>query len=150
MSRIVLALDLGNKTGWAVNTDSGIQSGTANFVPGKFDGYGMRFLRFERWLDETHSLASFQQVHFEQVQGMRGSDAARVFGGFLSSLSVWCEKRGIPYAGIPVGEIKRRTTGSGVAKKDAIIAAMRAKGHQPADDNEADALAILYLAMEVQ
>ena len=53
----------------------------------------------------------------------------------------------MPYRGVPVATIKRHATGKGNAGKDAVIAAMRAKGHQPGDDNEADALAILYWAL---
>ena len=34
------------------------------------------------------------------------------------------------------------------ASKADMIAAMQARGHQPVDDNEADALALLYLALK--
>jgi hypothetical protein len=38
----ILALDLGQKTGWAVrNTDGAIASGTVEFKPGRFEGGGM-------------------------------------------------------------------------------------------------------------
>jgi hypothetical protein len=49
---------------------------------------------------------------------------------------------------VPVGTIKRHATGKGNANKGLMIAAMRARGHSPADDNEADALALLYWAIE--
>ena len=48
---------------------------------------------------------------------------------------------------MPVGTIKRHATGKGNAGKDEVIAAMRARGFAPADDNEADALALLDWAM---
>ena len=54
----------------------------------------------------------------------------------------------IPYQGVPVGTIKRFIAGKGNADKDAVIAAIRARGFEPADDNEADALAILLWAIE--
>jgi Holliday junction resolvasome RuvABC endonuclease subunit len=44
----------------------------------------------------------------------------------------------------------RRVTGKGYADKAAVIAAVRARGFSPADDNEADALAILLWAIETQ
>ena len=44
--------------------------------------------------------------------------------------------------------IKRHATGKGNASKDMVIASMRARGHTPADDNEADALALLHLVTE--
>ena len=49
----------------------------------------------------------------------------------------------MPYQGVPVGTIKRFATGKGNADKAAMIAAMRARGYLPADDNEADAIALL-------
>ena len=48
---------------------------------------------------------------------------------------------------MPVGTIKRHITGRGNADKDAVIAAVRALGFDPADDNEADALALLHWAL---
>jgi Holliday junction resolvasome RuvABC endonuclease subunit len=47
-----------------------------------------------------------------------------------------------------VGTIKRYATGKGNASKNEVIAAMRARGFEPADDNEADAIAILLWALE--
>jgi hypothetical protein len=41
----ILALDLGQKTGWAVrNTDGAIASGTVEFKPGRFEGRDMIYL----------------------------------------------------------------------------------------------------------
>ena len=53
----------------------------------------------------------------------------------------------MPYQGVPVGTIKRFASGKGNAGKDAVIAAMRARGFAPSDDNEADALALLLWAI---
>jgi len=54
----------------------------------------------------------------------------------------------VPYEGIPVGTIKRHVAGKGNASKDEVIAAVRALGFEPEDDNEADALALLAWALE--
>ena len=55
--RCILALDLGTTTGWALRGHDGlITSGTASFRPGRFDGGGMRYLRFANWLGERISL----------------------------------------------------------------------------------------------
>jgi hypothetical protein len=139
----VLALDLGTVTGWAVRTpDGAIVSGTEMFRPGRFEGGGMRFLRFRNWLTEVHG-AGLTAVYFEEVRRHQGVDAAHVYGGFLAVLTAWCEGHAIPYAGVPVGAIKRHATGKGNADKGAMIGAARARGFSPADDNEADALALL-------
>ena len=52
--------------------------------------------------------------------------------------------------GVPVGTIKRFIAGKGNADKAAVIAAVRQRGFYPADDNEADAIAILLWAMETE
>ena len=50
----LLALDLGQKTGWAArNTDGAIASGTVEFKPGRFEGGSMVFLRYRAWLQEV-------------------------------------------------------------------------------------------------
>jgi Holliday junction resolvasome RuvABC endonuclease subunit len=56
----------------------------------------------------------------------------------------------VAYQGVPVGTVKRFATGKGNADKQAVLAAMRSRGFNPADDNEADALAILLWAMETR
>ena len=58
----------------------------------------------------------------------------------------WCEQRAIAYQGVPVGTIKHFITGKGNSNKQAVIEAVRARGFRPADDNEADAIAILLWA----
>jgi Holliday junction resolvasome RuvABC endonuclease subunit len=68
----------------------------------------------------------------------------------MATLTAWSELRGVPYAGVPVGTIKRHATGKGNANKDAMMAAARARGFSPADDNEADAIAILLWALETR
>ena len=78
------------------------------------------------------------------------TDAAHVHGGLLATLTAWCEQRGVAYQGVPVGTVKRHITGKGNADKAAVIAAVRARGYNPADDNEADAIAILLWAIETQ
>ena len=60
---------------------------------------------------------------------------------------MWCELRKIPYHGIGVGEIKKDFTGLGNAPKDTMIFAAEALGYAPADDNEADAIAIAHYAL---
>lgn len=109
----------------------------------------MRFLRFRSWLDHLLDGAkTIDLIHFEEVRRHAGTDAAHLYGGFLAHLSAWCELKHIPYQGVPVGTIKRHATGKGNAGKDAVIAAMRSKGFNPEDDNEADALAILTWAID--
>lgn len=146
----ILALDLGTTTGWALRGFDGlITSGTVSFKPGRYDGGGMRYLRFTNWLTEIDRLSGpIAAIYFEEVRRHVGTDAAHVFGGLLAVLTSWGELRGVPYQGVPVGTIKKHATGNGAASKQAMIDAARQRGFNPADDNEADAIAILHWALE--
>ncbi|WP_375695947.1 MULTISPECIES: crossover junction endodeoxyribonuclease RuvC [unclassified Bartonella] len=149
-AQTILCLDLGTKTGWAIRgADGHITSDTENFQSRRFEGGGMRYLCFKRWLTELkRSVDEIDAVYFEEVRRHVGTNASHIYGGFLATLTAWCEHHQIPYEGIPVGTIKKAMTGKGNASKAEMIKAMRAKGHAPCDDNEADALAILYLMKE--
>lgn len=147
----ILALDLGTTTGWAVAASGLITSGTTSFQPSRYDGGGVRYLRFRHWLDLMidHD-DQLDAVYFEEIRRHAGTDAAHVYGGFLAYLTAWCEERDVPYQGVPVGTIKRHATSKGNASKQAMIEAVRARGYTPADDNEADAIAILLWALETK
>lgn len=148
MSSTILALDLGTKTGWAMGSFGNlICSGTRVDKPGRYDGGGMRYLRFRGWLLELRAGQSFDVVYFEEVRRHMSTDSAHVYGGFLAHLTAWCEEHKVPYEGLPVGTIKKEATGKGNAGKDQVISAMVKRwGVKPVDDNEADALAILHCA----
>ena len=145
-----LALDLGTTTGWALQTrDAHITHGFVNFKSQRFEGGGMRFLRFKHWLSEIKTMTGeINAVYFEEVRRHVGVDAAHVYGGLMATLTTWCEHHRIPYQGVPVGTIKKHVTGKGNAGKAEVIGAMRALGHPVTDDNEADALAILHWALD--
>lgn len=157
----ILALDLGSKTGWATHEHGHITSGVREFKADRFEGGGMRYLKFKNWLSTIKDmlkgvdLVMFEEVRNHSSPGKGGGrsfnvDAAHAYGGFMASLTAWCEAEKIPYQGVPVGTIKKHATGKGNVGKEQMIAAMRKKGHPDLkDDNEADALAILYYALDV-
>lgn len=149
-TRPILALDLGTTTGWALNQPGGpVASGTVSFKPSRYDGGGMRYVRFRAWLDQINqTIGSIQTIYYEEVRRHAGTDAAHIYGGFLACLSAWCEEHHIAYQGVPVGTIKRHITGKGNAGKEMVMTAVRARGHAPGDNNEADAIAILLWAIE--
>ena len=148
----ILALDLGTTTGLAVRTfDGQIASGTVSFRPSRYDGGGMRYLRFTNWLTELDQLSGpIAAIWFEEVRRHAGTDAAHGYGGLMATLTAWAELRGVPYQGVPVGTIKIHATGKGNAPKEAMIAAARNRGFNPTDDNEADAIAILLWAINTR
>ena len=113
----LLALDLGTTTGWALRAHDGlITSGTVSFRPSRYDGGGMRYLRFTNWLTELDQLSGpIAAIWYEEVRRHVGTDAAHVYGGLMATLTAWAELRGVPYQGVPVGTIKRHATGKGNA-----------------------------------
>lgn len=140
----ILALDLGTQTGWSLLHNGQVTSGTLTFKNDRYQGGGMRYLRFSRWLNEMKLCAGdMKEVYFEEVRRHLGVDAAHVYGGFLATLTSWCEGASIPYQGVSVGTIKQHATGKGNASKSDVLESMKAKGYSPKDDNEADALALL-------
>ncbi|NVO05710.1 MAG: hypothetical protein HXX19_07120 [Rhodoferax sp.] len=151
----ILALDLGTTTGWALRSAQGpIAHGFVSFKSQRFEGGGMRYLRFRCWLDDLRNTVGrsgesmgIDALYFEEVRRHLGVDAAHVYGGLLATLTAWCEHHQIPYQGVPVGTIKRHATGKGNASKAEVIASIRSLGHPVTDDNEADALALLHCAL---
>lgn len=141
----VLALDLGTKTGFAYRHENGrIVSGVWNFTPRRFDGGGMRYLKFQHTLAALWIGIAYSAVYYEEVRNHKGVDAAHVYGGLLGILTSYLEQKEIPYEGVPVGQIKKFWTGKGNADKAAMIGFARQRGFDPEDDNEADALALLH------
>lgn len=166
-----LTLDLGTKTGWALNVDGYLQFGTwvlatpKELVAEKKNRMDRRCdLRVIRLFDKvTRALSAsgspFRFVVFEDVQ----------FSSFTKQTQLWSSLRGAVWAAarndgrttlecVPVTTLKQFTTGSGAADKDAMAAAM--VRHMPdalricckkvfkrhdetiVDDNAIDALAL--------
>ena len=131
--------------------DGQISHGYVSFKPQRFEGGGMRYLRFKRWLGEIKTIAGdIHAIYFEEVRRHVGVDAAHVYGGLMATLTTWSEHHHIAYQGVPVGTIKKHATGKGNASKEEVILAMQAKGYAVTDDNEADALALLHWVIETQ
>ena len=85
----ILALDLGTTTGWALRAPDGlITSGTVSFRPSRYDGGGMRYLRFTNWLTELDQLSGpIAAIWYEEVRRHVGTDAAHVYGGLMATLT---------------------------------------------------------------
>jgi Holliday junction resolvasome RuvABC endonuclease subunit len=83
---------------------------------------------------------------YEEVAAHKGTAAAQIYGGLISTIQTYCEQHNVPYLGIPVGTVKKAATGRGNASKDEMHAAavlklgMAVRG----TEDEADALWILH------
>jgi len=148
--KTILCLDLGTQTGWALLTSSvagfNVLSGVWDFRPGRFDGAGLRYVRFRAQLIKLLASSDVDVVFFEEVRRHVGADAARVYGALFGVVTGLCEEHKIPYEGVPVGTIKRSWTGKGNASKDLMLAEAVERGYQVTDDNEADAIALAHYA----
>lgn len=146
----LLAIDLGTTTGFCYNQGKDIISDTKNFKPKRYEGGGMRYFRFEKWLKAILEEGKPAYVYFEEVRAHNGVNAAHIYGGFMSSVSRICEEFKIPYSGVAVGTIKKHISGRGDASKDRVKQAVELLlGIKPKDDNEADAIAIWHYAKEI-
>lgn len=144
----VLSIDLGTKTGWALKDGAATITDTLNLAGSRYEGGGMRGLRFRAWLTEIHAKSPLKAVFYEEVRAHKGVDAAHIYGGLQMILTSFLEEHSIPYEGVPVATIKKFITGKGNAGKPEVMAAVRKFGFAPVDDNEADAIALLLLKLE--
>lgn len=156
----ILALDLARQLGWAYFSDETrrhtVLSGSVDLAPDNkklYESYGMRYVRFRRFLKDHGDvdLVAYEAVRRHRRKGQRSDNvlAAHAFGGFRAVLMEWAEKRNTPLCAFEIADLKRRATGKGNCNKDAMIEAANKRFHRRVkDDNEADALWALQLALD--
>ena len=148
---MILALDLGTSCGWCLrNSDGVFASGTWDLSVKRFEGKGMRFIRFVKYLNELRDEYYVKMIAYEEVRRHLGTTAAHIYGGFQSHLQVWADEKDIELTAYPVATIKKKATKKGNANKEAMLSA--AQDEWPELDiesyDEADALWIGVLAAE--
>ena len=147
----MLALDLGTTTGFALRgADGAITSGTVSFRPeplGQAAACATCASSLARRVKDQAATSSHPSTRRSAGIRRRRSACPRRLARHADGL---VRAARIAYQGVPVGTIKRFITGKGNADKAAVIDAVRARGYSPADDNEADAIAILLWALETR
>lgn len=143
----ILSLDFGCKTGWGCQDGDRIESGVQEFSLGRGESPGMRFLRFNSWLDAMFAYVKPDLCIYEMAHH-RGGFATDLLVGMTTRLQEKCAREGVEYATVHSSSLKKAMAGSGRAgKEDMIKAAKRLfPGRTIADDNEADALLLLSYA----
>lgn len=141
----LLAIDLGTRVGYAILKGNKLISGTKKLGRYK-ELFGERFCDFHKWLLSVIERYHVDVVYFERVYA--GTEAAHVYGGLMYTLAAVCYQHHIPCNGLTVQAIKKFMTGKGNATKDEMIAAAKQKGFNPKTHDEADAIAIMFLAMK--
>lgn len=143
----LLALDLGTSLGFAILKDNKFISGTKKLSKYK-ELFGERFYNFRKWLLGVIEQHQIDVVYFERVYGHSGTEAAHVYGGLMYALGAICFQHNIPCNGLTVQAIKKFMTGKGNATKEEMITAAQQKGFAPKTHDEADAIAIMLLAIK--
>lgn len=142
-----LALDLGSDCGFAIFKNDKFISGTKKLKTYK-EKFGARFYEFRKWLLKIIERHDIKAVFFERVYGHKGTEAAHCYGGFMYTLASVCLQLNIPCIGLTVQEIKKFMTAKGNATKEEMISATRRFGFNPKTDDEADAIAVMLLALK--
>ena len=145
----ICALDLATTTGYASVSHGIVMSGTFKCRQSSKEPWGLCFLRFKRFLREWLIQEKPEQLWYEDVRRWSSGDAAKAYCGLRAVMLMECEAHGVEVIGAAVGTIKKSFTGKGNAtKQDMIDVACVKYGNHITDDNEADALAILELAIQ--
>jgi len=153
----ILALDIATHTGWACSIDGQRFSGTWDCSRGPRESRGMVFFRFRSELAALlqGSEAVFDLCVREQAH-QRGGAATEIALGLSGVLEEFLARLATPCAITTVhsATLKKWTTGSGRADKDAMIAAANKRwaslypSGPTVSDDEADARAMLEYAIE--
>lgn len=154
MTKIILALDLGATTGWAI-----VSNGVQLYGEEHFRGLRPeRFVAFHAWLDDLMNDRLFDYVIFERPFS-RGLHTTRSLWGMAGIVELLAEKHGHPCLDIVPSTLKKWATGNGRAcKKDMmhaahykIIAYHRHIDDAPLREHEADAIILgLYAAENIE
>jgi len=155
MESYILAFDIGTDMGWTCRFDKTGKhiSGEWDLSGNRFEGGGMRFLKFKSELKKILDLNGPPRfITYEEVRGHLGTDAAHIYGGFQAILTDYCEEEGIPYNAYPVGTVKKFATGKGNASKKKMVKAANEKWDKKFtvknNENEVDARWVGELAFD--
>ena len=138
---MVLGVDPGTKTGWAIAVDGDVIKASGTERLRTKGPEGTRYSQLSNFLNVVFDSWPISVVAVEDVRRHLGTRAAHVYGGLRAVIALEALRRGIEVIPIPVGTVKKRATGRGNADKAAMIKAATALLRRPpTDDNEADAV----------
>ena len=123
----ILALDLGTKTGWATDIESGVEVFHEETLGGKLARFMYWFGHPTPFIFPYHTLVVYEQPHF------RGGPATRLLLGMAGIVEATCAEYGIRCESIHSATLKKWATGNGRASKDE----MRGAAQKFSDNHEA-------------
>jgi len=139
----ILALDIATKTGWKTATASGVW----DVKPNRGESEGMRVVRFKSKVKEMILMESIEIVAYERASGLYKGPLI-ICAEMIGVLKDLCMEMKVEMACYSAKEIKSHATGKGNASKDQMVAAAKALGYDPKDDNEADAIHLYNLTVK--
>lgn len=147
---MIVALDLGSVTGFAVHSKHGISSGTLTFKKkGKFNDSGYKALYdFLRTFIEGPHEHPWLECVVEKPHAGRFLAPIRILFGLLAIVHLFCDLFKIRLTEYSPTEIKKFWTGKGTAKKEDMVLETQKKFPHVKDHNQSDAIALLYLHLE--
>lgn len=150
--RIVLALDLGTNTGWALvgvgkrGARRQIASGTASFRPEEGKFRTTLFIDFLEKLVEKYGRPDL--VAYEKVYRHLGTYACHVYGALEGVVEMFVDEYRCGLQPVTVQAVKKRATGKGNANKELVLeAARRQLNPDITTHDEADAYWVAEVAI---
>lgn len=149
-AQMIVALDLGSVTGFAVQSKHGLSSGTLNFKKkGKFhpSGYKALYDFLRTFIEGPHEHPDLEVV-VELPHAGRFLAPLRILFGLLSIVHLYCDLFKVKLTEYRAKEIKKFWTGKGTASKEEMVSETQKKFPNVKDHNQSDAIALLYMHME--
>jgi len=152
----ILALDIATVSGWAQGDGGSTPSSGVYGLPGTGDDIGRYLISWANWLDQRLKGNRPREVVFEApiLPKMTTLATTRKLHGLTGVTEMICHSNAVPVTEISAGMVRKHFLGRHYPKnatrdqlKIAVVAGCRARGWNPLDDNEADALAILDVSL---
>jgi len=149
----ILALDLAKQVGHAAYLDGQIESGTRPFAPFTGQPIGALFSKWDTWIEWKLRENDIDFVAYELIDwNIINRDWRQIYMGMKAILMSNAYRLRIDARGYVVRDIKRAATGKAKAEKPDMIRTARARWPDQTiiDDNQADALWVMYLACKTK
>lgn len=138
----ILAIDPATLTGWAITVK---HYGNISFKTVKGESVGVKWLRFEKWLNSMIKDNDIEFVAYERPGG-RNTGAIIHHSKLNGVIEKVCESYNIQYKEYSSTAIKKFATQKGNSNKQLMVeTAQLLYDYKGNDDNEADALHLLHM-----
>lgn len=87
----ILAIDAATLCGFAALINGSIRSGTQNMKLKTNESVGMKYLRFDAWLDDMNEIGLFDLIVYEKPHGVPGN-AIESLSGFITGIHRYTAK----------------------------------------------------------